>query len=130
MHGWNTYCSLVCYASRVGNRFGVVLRGCSRLFCWAACPDIIAVWRVWFCKCASPLLCRALLKVCDRFGTPGQALLEAYKPKQYMELVNGRSVAEAGCEPILHMRDFQRSKALSEALMTDIEQRGKADANS
>ncbi|KAK9861173.1 hypothetical protein WJX84_000315 [Apatococcus fuscideae] len=72
----------------------------------------------------------ALLKVCDRFGTPGEALLEAYKPKQYQELINGRSIAEAGCEPILHMRDFQRSRALSEALVADIGRRGATDGSS
>ncbi len=71
-------------------------------------------------------VCRAVLRVCDRFATPGEALLEAYRPKQYKELINGRSVAEAGCEPILHMRDFQRSKALSDSLVADIQRRAKA----
>ena len=47
-------------------------------------------------------------------------LLEAYKPKAYTERVNGRSVASVGCEPILHMRDFQRTGRLSDALEADI----------
>lgn len=34
--------------------------------------------------------------------------------------VNGRSMAAAGCEPILHMRDFQKLKRLPEALEVDI----------
>ncbi|KAK9864833.1 hypothetical protein WJX84_004116 [Apatococcus fuscideae] len=72
----------------------------------------------------------ALFKVCDRFGTPGQALLEAYRPKQYTQLINGRSIAEAGCEPILHMRGFQRSKALPAALEADIKQRAASIARS
>ena len=74
-------------------------------------------------------VCSALLKVCDRFGTPGEVLLEAYRPKQYKELINGRSVAEAGCEPILHMRDFQRSKALSNSLIADIQRRAKVSSS-
>ena len=34
--------------------------------------------------------------------------------------VGGRSMAAAGCEPILHMRDFQKLKRLPEALEIDI----------
>lgn len=62
----------------------------------------------------------ALLGVCAKIGTPGEALLQAHRARQYAELVNGRSVASAGCEPILHMRAFQAAKALPEALVTDV----------
>ena len=62
----------------------------------------------------------ALLGVCAKIGTPGEALLHAHKARQYAELVNGRSLASAGCEPILHMRDFQATKALPQALVKDI----------
>ena len=37
-----------------------------------------------------------------------------------LKLVYGRSLASAGCEPILHMRNFQATKALPEALVKDI----------
>ena len=62
----------------------------------------------------------ALMAVCAKIGTPGEALLEAYKPQQYAELLGGRSLAAAGCEPILHMRGFQASKQLPPALVADI----------
>ena len=67
----------------------------------------------------------ALMSVCAKVGTPGETLLEAYRPKAYVELVNGRSLASAGCEPILHMRSFQSSKKLPPALEADILSRSK-----
>jgi hypothetical protein len=33
--------------------------------------------------------------------------------------------AQAGCVPILHMRDFQKAKALSPALLADIRGRNR-----
>ncbi len=62
----------------------------------------------------------ALMSVCAKVGTPGEALLEAYRPRAYVEQVNGRSLASAGCEPILHMRGFQTTKKLPPALEADI----------
>lgn len=63
----------------------------------------------------------ALLSVCARIGTPGEALLEAYRPRAYVQpMADGRSIAAAGCEPILHMRSFQTSKRLPDALVADI----------
>lgn len=52
--------------------------------------------------------------------------MEAYKPRPYAELINGKSVASAGCVPILHMRHFQKNKRLSDALVKDITSRHKA----
>ena len=66
------------------------------------------------------MLCSALLSVCDRIGTPGEFMLEAYKPKSYAETIGGRSMAIAGCEPILHMRDFQKGRQLPKGLVDDI----------
>lgn len=66
---------------------------------------------------------RALMSVCERVNTPGEALLEAFKPRAYTETVNGRSMAQAGCEPILHMRDFQSSGRLPDSLVQDIASR-------
>lgn len=62
----------------------------------------------------------ALLTVCERVNSAGEALLEGYKPKAYVETVGGRSMASAGCEPILHMRGFQKDKRLPKALEDDI----------
>jgi quinolinate synthase len=62
----------------------------------------------------------ALLGVCAKIGTPGEAQLHAHRAGQYTKLVNGRSLASAGCKPILHMRNFQATKALPEALVKDI----------
>ena len=58
----------------------------------------------------------ALMSVCAKVGTPGEALLEAYRPRAYVEEVNGRSLASAGCEPILHMRGFQSTTNLPQEL--------------
>lgn len=65
----------------------------------------------------------ALMSVCPKIGTPGEALLDAYRPRAYVEQVNGRSLASAGCEPILHMRGFQATKKLPPALEADIASR-------
>lgn len=61
--------------------------------------------------------------VCERVGTPGEALLEAFKPRPYTELVGGKTMAQAGCLPILHMRGFQKGGALPDALVADITSR-------
>ena len=58
--------------------------------------------------------------MCALVGSKGEALLEGNKPDSYQDTVGGRSMAVAGCEPILHMRDFQRDKRLPEALEVDI----------
>jgi len=62
----------------------------------------------------------ALQMVAKRVGTPGAALLQAYRPREYAERVGGRSLAAAGCEPILHMRAFQRTRRLPDALVQDV----------
>jgi len=66
----------------------------------------------------------ALQSVAEKTGTQvGDVLLEAYKPRPYAELIGGKTVARAGCVPILHMRHFQRTKQLSDALIDDIRTR-------
>ena len=60
------------------------------------------------------------MSVCERVDTPGETFLEAYKPRAYTETVNGRSMAQAGCEPILHMRDFQSSGQLPDGLVQHV----------
>ncbi|EFN58534.1 hypothetical protein CHLNCDRAFT_19680, partial [Chlorella variabilis] len=70
---------------------------------------------------------QALMTVCQRVGSPaGEALLEAFKPRPYTELVDGKTMAQAGCVPILHMRGFQKGGKLPEALVADITGRHSA----
>lgn len=57
---------------------------------------------------------------CRKVGTPGEALLEGHRPRAYSETVGGKSIAQAGCRSILHMRHFQQTKRLSEDLERDI----------
>ncbi|MCA9536201.1 MAG: quinolinate synthase NadA [Myxococcales bacterium] len=61
---------------------------------------------------------RALLALTQRLG--GEEPLQAYFPRLYAETIRGRTTAELGGEPILHMRAFQRSGQLPEALVADI----------
>ncbi|GAX73552.1 hypothetical protein CEUSTIGMA_g1003.t1 [Chlamydomonas eustigma] len=66
----------------------------------------------------------ALLSVADKVGSgAGESLLTAFKPKPYSDLIKGKTVAQAGCVPILHMRHFQKNKGLSEDLVQDIKTR-------
>lgn len=66
----------------------------------------------------------ALISVLRKVGSPeGEAMLEAYKPKPYSELIGGKTVAQAGCVPILSMRHFQQTGKLSDTLVLDIETR-------
>ncbi len=59
----------------------------------------------------------ALFDVLEALGTPREAALRRYEPHKYTETVDGRTAADIGSEPILHMRHFQRTKALPEALV-------------
>lgn len=70
-------------------------------------------------------MCRALQSVCDKVGGPAEALLEGYKPRAYVERVGERSMASLGCEPILHMRGFQKAGRLPQQLESDIKARAK-----
>jgi len=72
---------------------------------------------------------KALLSVCDRAGAAaGAAALEAHRPRAYSVQVGGKSVAAAGCVPILHMRHFSQTKELGAALVDDIRSRHGAGA--
>lgn len=64
---------------------------------------------------------QALSKVCSSLGSPaGEAMLEGHRPKPYGQRLAGKTVAQAGCVPILHMRHFQQNKQLSVELVRDI----------
>jgi quinolinate synthase len=51
--------------------------------------------------------------------------LAPFAPHKYVENVAGRSVAELGGEPILHMRELHRSGTLPPALVRDVLARGE-----
>mmetsp|Transcript_16425 Transcript_16425/g.45781 ORF Transcript_16425/g.45781 Transcript_16425/m.45781 type:complete len:389 (-) Transcript_16425:22-1188(-) len=68
----------------------------------------------------------SLMTVCDLIGRPDpEGVLRAYEPDKYPELVNGKTVAQAGCISILHMRGYQQSKKLPDALVQDIKSRAE-----
>lgn len=50
--------------------------------------------------------------------------LRPYEPRKYREEIAGRTMADLGSEPILHMRALHRDGVLSEALVEDILSRG------
>ena len=60
----------------------------------------------------------ALLAVLAKVATP--AALAAHAPKIYREPIAGKTIAELGELPILHMREFQRSGHLPRALVADM----------
>jgi quinolinate synthase len=66
----------------------------------------------------------ALQDVLEAIGTPREARLAAFRPKVYAEKIGGRTVAEVGGEPILHMRAFQQTGRLPDALVQDVLSRG------
>jgi len=63
----------------------------------------------------------ALFNVLDAVGSDeAAAKLRAYEPKKYTEQVKGRAMADLGSEPILHMRHFQRTGQLPDALVSHV----------
>ena len=69
----------------------------------------------------------ALMSVCAKIGTDaGEALLTPFEPRKYEAAADGPSIAALGCVPILHMRDFQRDGAFSDAFVEDITTRHAA----
>lgn len=60
----------------------------------------------------------AFLDVVEAFGTGKD--LRTFWPKLYTETIAGRTAADIGSEPILHMRHFQRTGKLPDALVTHI----------
>lgn len=89
--------------------------GCSPMGGCATCP---------FMKMNS---LDALFELLERLPLAGQrgdrAELAAFEPEHYAERIAGKSIAELGCEPILHMRGFQQSGRLSDALIADMHAR-------
>jgi len=70
----------------------------------------------------------ALLALCRKVGEESSEALEPFEPKKYQERIQGRTAADLGGEPILHMRHFQQTGELPEALVEDITSRpGKGE---
>lgn len=67
----------------------------------------------------------ALLSVLARVDAEPKTRLTAFEPKHYEELVQGRSMAELGGVPILHMREFGKLGRLPDALVQDVVTRNR-----
>ena len=65
----------------------------------------------------------ALMKLLERVDDQAAATLAPFHPKKYVETIRGRTAADLGGEPILHMRHFQRHGVLSGDLVQDVERR-------
>ncbi len=63
---------------------------------------------------------RSLLALLERLEVDPSATLVPFEPKKYVQQIRGRTAADLGGEPILHMRAFQRSGALPDALVEDV----------
>jgi len=63
---------------------------------------------------------RSLLALLERVEVDPDAKLVPFEPKKYVQEIRGRTAADLGGEPILHMRAFQQSGALPEALVQDV----------
>lgn len=62
----------------------------------------------------------SLLKVCHHLPND-EGILSAYEAGRFdLKTPHGKSVADVGCEPILHMREFQARKKLPEKLVNQI----------
>lgn len=62
----------------------------------------------------------SLLKVCHSLPHDKDSL-SAYEAARFsLETPKGKLIADVGCEPILHMRDFQATKRLPEKLINQI----------
>jgi quinolinate synthase len=63
---------------------------------------------------------RALLELLERLDVEPRSNLVPFEPRKYVEEIHGRTVADLGGEPILHMRAFQRTGELPEALVSAV----------
>ena len=69
---------------------------------------------------------RALIGLLERLGIEPASTLVPFEPRKYVQQIRGRTAADLGGEPILHMRGFQRTGELSEGLVQDVLSRSKA----
>ncbi len=73
---------------------------------------------------------QALLGLLERIDTEPQSSLVPFEPRKYAQEIRGRTAADLGGEPILHMRAFQHSGELPEALVSDVLGRSTAKRKS
>jgi quinolinate synthase len=94
--------------------------GCSTAGGCATCP---------FMKMNSiDALCDLLERLPVRGSSEAEVIaarreLARFEPEKYMDSIAGQSIAKLGTKPILHMREFQRGKALSAELLADMHSR-------
>jgi quinolinate synthase len=62
----------------------------------------------------------ALFALLERMGDEGDEALAAFHPRVREERIQGRTIAELGGVPILHMRAFGHEKKLPRALVDDV----------
>lgn len=65
----------------------------------------------------------ALLGVLRRIETEPRTRLAAFEPKHYEERIAGKTMAELGGVPILHMRELGKLSRLSDVLVNDVRTR-------
>ncbi|GAV65144.1 NadA domain-containing protein/SufE domain-containing protein [Cephalotus follicularis] len=62
----------------------------------------------------------SLLNICHHLPDD-KNILKAYEAERFkLQTPNGKSIADVGCEPILHMRHFQATKELPEKLVYQV----------
>ena len=66
----------------------------------------------------------ALLGLLERVDAEPLSNLVPFEPRKYVQEIRGRTAADLGGEPILHMRAFQRAGELPEGLVNDVLTRG------
>jgi quinolinate synthase len=69
---------------------------------------------------------RALIALLERLDVDSPTNLLPFEPRKYVQEIQGRKAADLGGEPILHMRSFQRTGELPEALVNDVLGRSEA----
>jgi quinolinate synthase len=62
-----------------------------------------------------------LFRVLELIGAGEADRLRGFEPKTYTEMVAGRTAADLGSEPILHMRYFQQHGTMAPALVEQVE---------
>jgi len=63
---------------------------------------------------------RALIGLLERVDVEPDSNLVPFEPRKYVQEIRGRTAADLGGEPILHMRAFQRDGVLPPALVDDV----------
>jgi quinolinate synthase len=63
---------------------------------------------------------RALIALLERVDVEPASNLVPFEPRKYVQQIRGRTAADLGGEPILHMRGFQRTGELPAALIQDV----------